>query len=58
MDMIDVILHTMDPACRELLKSSVEGFRLTGEKKYKDAVLRLIRDYDDKDAIIRFVSVI
>ncbi|MBQ7715610.1 MAG: hypothetical protein IJT70_07055 [Clostridia bacterium] len=56
--MIDVILHTMDPACRELLKSSVEGFRLTGEKKYKDAVLRLIRDYDDKDAIIRFVSVI
>ena len=55
MDIIDEILNTMDPGIREKLKFSINEYKSSGSTSAKETVLNIIKEYDDKEAIIRLL---
>ena len=56
MDKIDAIFKDMDEAARDKLKQSISEYKASGSSVSKDAVLNVLKDCEDREAIRLFLK--
>ena len=52
MEELDEILSGMDGSTRERLKQRLNEYRITGDPSAKEEVIGILRDFDDREALI------